>query len=201
MDTKTRTRNDLSRARLANLALGTSALVFAAALSTTAWTQAPAPVDAALVRAVGTWELAITEAEARARMDRGIAQGVDGLPPIVDGIAAGRLRENISLSQRIEIALSPTRIGVRFDNSAYDTAPGETEVYPLTTGSAETIDVVQHITEGRLQQVFTTPQGRRWNTFSISADGNTLNLDVVVQSDRLPAPVRYTLQYRRASTR
>lgn len=179
--------------------LGLAALVLAGALSTSAWTQDPPPVDSEVRRLAGSWELAISDADAQARINRGIDQAVDAMPPIVDMIAAGQLRGRTPISRRIEIALNRIRIMVRFDAATYDTAPGMPDTCPMVGNPGETVQVVQHVVDGDLQQVFTTPQGRRWNTFVLSEDGESLTFSVVVQSERLPAAMRFSLPYRRVS--
>jgi hypothetical protein len=169
------------------------ALLAAAALTTRAWTQSP-PAATGLA---GTWELAIPDAEAHARIDRAIEHAVAGLPPIIDDIAAGQLRSRTPLSREVDVALTDARIVVTFDNARYDTAPGTSQSVPMAGDPHEMVDVIQQAGAGRLRQTFSTSRGRRFNTFSISEDGATLSLEVSIQSDRLPHELRFILPYRR----
>ncbi|MDQ3034548.1 MAG: hypothetical protein M3Y87_19220 [Myxococcota bacterium] len=120
------------------------------------------------------------------------------MPPLVDSIAAGRLRDRTPVSREIEIAATPERVSVEFDTSQYTTTPGHPRTVRVPGTDGDTMQVVQHFRDGRLEQVFTTPEGRRWSTFTPSADGSTLTLQAVIQSSRLPAPVRFSIPYRRA---
>ncbi len=52
---------------------------------------------------------------------------------------------------------------------------------------------------GRLEQRFQAEDGRRVNLYSVSADGNTLTMNVTITSPRLPSPLTYKLVYNRAS--
>lgn len=166
------------------------------------WQASPArtqdAAEAALAERVsGQWQLAIEQSEARSRIERGIARATANMPPLVDAIAARTLRERTPLSRTLEIDATAARLAVRFDHSFYDTRPGHPRTVPVPEDPSTSMEVVQHFRDGRLEQIFTTSQGRRWNTFTLSEDGRTLTLEAVIQSSRLPAPVRFTIPYRR----
>jgi hypothetical protein len=168
-----------------------------------AWAPATARTqsagDAALVeRITGRWQLAIPESEGRSRIARGIAAATDPMPPLVSSIAARMLRDHTPLSRTVEVAASAERVVVRFDRTSYETRPGHPRDVPVPEDPSETMEVVQHFRDGHLEQVFTTDGGRRWNTFTPSADGATLTMDAVISASQLPADVRFTLPYRRA---
>ena len=48
-------------------------------------------------------------------------------------------------------------------------------------------------------QTFRAEDGSRTNTYSISPDGRTLTMHVVLRSPRLPQPLEYNLVFNRAS--
>lgn len=146
----------------------------------------------------GDWSLAISEDAARASIEAGIAAATAGLPPLVDGVAAGRLRERLTLSPRITLAVTRERIQTRFAHATYDTAPGFPSSVPVPGDPSATMEIVQFVRSGRLEQIFTTDGGRRWSTFTPSADGTRLTLDAVIHSERLSADVRFRIPYRRA---
>jgi hypothetical protein len=50
---------------------------------------------------------------------------------------------------------------------------------------------------GPLKQTFKSEDGERVNTYSVSGDGNTLTMQVAVNSSSLPRPATYALKYRR----
>lgn len=174
------------RAILASF-LGVLALALAGGLA-----RAQAPAD---VPVEGEWRLAISEEEARSRIERGIAAATEGLPPIADGIAARMLRERTPPIERVHVATTPSRIVVQLDQRRYESAPG----MPQSRQSGEDrIQVVQHFREGALEQVFETPRGTRWNTFRVGDGGDTMTLEVVIESSRLPEALRFSLPYRAA---
>jgi hypothetical protein len=146
-------------------------------------------------RVSGEWELAISEDQARAAIDRGIAGATDAMPPLVSSIAAGQLRSRTPAPRRITIAATASQVAVTMENRTFSTAPAVTESSRTTAG--EPLEVTQRFRDEDLEQVFVTPNGTRWNTFVSCDGGASLRMDVVVQSPRLPAPMRFSLPYRR----
>jgi hypothetical protein len=57
--------------------------------------------------------------------------------------------------------------------------------------------VTVELNPSRLTMLMTADKGERINTFELSPDGQTMALHVELSSPRLPAPIRYTLVYRR----
>lgn len=154
--------------------------------------------DAALATALtGTWTLAVSEESARASIEEGIAAAVAGLPPLVDSLAASQLRARLVVSRTVVLSVTEARIAARFPHATFDTVPGVPATVPVPGDTSETMEVVQLLRGGRLEQIFTTPGGRRWSTFTPASDGSRLTLDAVVHSDRLTTDVRFRLPYRR----
>lgn len=172
--------------------LSRAALALSVALACCAGVGAARAQDPQRLTIDGEWTLAISEDAARERIARGIEGATEGMPPLTDAIAARVLRERTPLIRRVRIASTPARIVVDLDHRHYDSAPGVP--YDIQSGD-EQVRVTQHFREGVLEQVFATPRGTRWNTFRLDDHGG-LTIEAVVQSDRLPAPLRFTLPYR-----
>lgn len=173
------------------------------ALCVAAWpglgrTQSGDGWDPALAAALtGEWTLAVSEEAAQASVEAGIAAAVASLPPLVDGMAASQLRARLVVSRTITLTVAADRIQARFVHASFDTAPGMPATVPVPGDSSETMEIVQLLRAGRLEQIFTTAGGRRWSTFTPSEDGARLTLDAVVHSERLPTDVRFRIPYRR----
>jgi hypothetical protein len=116
----------------------------------------------------------------------------------VNGITSRRLREATPVSRAISIAIGDQRIRVAFDDTTFDTRPDDEAHLPVPIDPRSTMRIHQSIRAGALQQVFTTDEGRRWNTLRPSPDGRSLALEVVLRSDALPGDLRYALPYHRA---
>ncbi|AKF10107.1 hypothetical protein [Sandaracinus amylolyticus] len=155
--------------------------------------------DAAVDHAIsGAWSLATREPDARGTIERAIDRAIDGMLPFVRGMAQGELRARTPIDRDVAIDLAPERIEVRLGANAFATAPGRPRRMPVPGYAGETVEVVHLVRGGRLEQIFSTDQGRRWNVFAPSADGQRLTLDVTMSGALLPAPVQYRLEYRRA---
>lgn len=157
----------------------------------------PAP-DTEIARTLeGRWVLAIDRAEAQRRVDGAIGSVTRQMIPIVSSIAARRLRTYNPLAVAVEIAFPGDRIRVRFDDQSFDTRAGYERTVTIPEQDPSRVRVHQAIRGGALMQVFSTHEGRRWNTLSVEEDG-TLAFQVVIRSGRLPTDIRYQLPYRRA---
>lgn len=155
-------------------------------------------VPPALAQALnGEWALATRETDARSLIERAIDRAIDGMLPFVRGAAQGELRARTPVDARIGIELEPERFVVRLGGNAFRTEPGRPQRIAVPGFAGETVEVVQLVRGGRLEQVFSTEQGRRWNVLTPSADGSRLMLDVTMSGTLLPAAVQYRLEYRR----
>jgi len=172
--------------------------VLLAAWPRSAETQAAA-WDATLATTLtGTWTLAVSPGAAQTVIDAGIATAVAGLPPLIDSVAAGQLRDRTPISPRIVLSVTEARIEARFVHATFTSIPGMPARVPVPGSSDETMEMVQLLRDGGLEQIFTSDGGRRWSTLTPTADGTRLSLNAVIHSDRLSADVRFRLPYRRA---
>lgn len=115
---------------------------------------------------------------------------------LVAGIARGRLQKTNPQYERIEIAQDGAQISVKFDQRKPIVMPADGSAVKWTREDKEVFDVTAHNNGAQLEQTFRSEDGQRRNVFSLRADGS-LTLDVTVSSPKLPAPVKYTLNYRR----
>jgi hypothetical protein len=161
-------------------------------------TQAAAWDEALATSLNGTWVLAVSEARARELLEAGITTAISGLPPLVDSVAAGRLRDRTPISPRITLTMTRERIEARFAHATFTSAPGASTRIPVPGDTSTTMEMTQILRDGHFEQIFTTDEGRRWNTLTPTSDGR-MNLDAVVHSERLSNDLRFRIPYRRGS--
>jgi hypothetical protein len=114
-------------------------------------------------------------------------------------IARSRLRRTNAYHQRMSIDLSAGRVSMRFDDGQVIDSPLSGEVIRWRRDDGEVLDLSTRWQGARLVQSFTADDGGRVNTYTLSEDGRTLTMHVVVSSPRLPAPLEYDLVYSRAA--
>jgi len=130
-------------------------------------------------------------------IEAGIDHAVSGLFFLVRGIAHGRIAEGNPIFPFIRFAFPPGTIEMYAGNYVVRSPDngGESTVHGLDN---HTNRVTQRFNGlDRLMQVTWNNDGRRQSEYVLSADGHTLLVNILITSDRLPLPVRYTMRYRR----
>ncbi|HEX6939067.1 MAG TPA: hypothetical protein VF158_06615 [Longimicrobiales bacterium] len=112
-------------------------------------------------------------------------------------IARRRLKATNGVPAVIEIAFVADTVAVSFDGRAPVVAPVSGAAVAWTREDGETFAVSARFDGGALRQTFVAGDGVREDVYTLEPGGDTLRLHVTVSSDRLPAPVVYTLVYRR----
>jgi hypothetical protein len=130
-------------------------------------------------------------------IDQAIEAGVAKMNFIKRPIARSRLKKTNPLYQRIEIRQDGARISVRYDEGKPIVMPLDGSAVQWTRDDGEIFDVSARAGATQLQQTFKADDGQRVNEFSLAPDG-ALTLQVTLTSPQLPAPVTYTLSYRRS---
>jgi uncharacterized membrane protein len=176
-------------------------LAFALALPAAAAAMpfpAAAPVLAARMQAsafVGNYTL---NAHASDSVERAIGEAGSHVMFLIRGIARSRMRATNPTYQAVHIAEDASNFAIAFDRRAAVHSPTNGTAVPWTREDGEKLQVSTRVADGKLVQTFVAPDGRRVNTYSLSNDGKTLTMEVVVTSGKLPQPLHYRLVFDRA---
>lgn len=174
----------------ASLALAT----FVPAATAHADEAGDASPTAARDRFAGNFAYGGGAAQDKAREDA-IEKATDSMFFATRGIARGRLKDKTVIRQQIGISFGGGNITTTFSSLPAAVSPENGSPAPYKSGD-DTVQLTQKITpDGKLVQSFTASDGNRTNTYSLSADGKTLTMAVVVTSTKIPQPVRYMLTY------
>lgn len=151
------------------------------------------PVEAdALEPYLGKYRFAGGEAERQSVIDA-IDDVVDDMNVLVRSIARGRLQDSNKIPERVSIAKKGDKMVISFDDRHYEARLDGRPVEVIgITG-----DPLRHrvqIESSSLHESFRGEKGNRDNTFDRS--GDTLRIDVLIRSEKLPKPLRYRLTYR-----
>ena len=170
----------------------------AALLSVVAWPGTAHPqdeYDALRERLDGTWRLDGSVEEAERVRDRAAERAASAFNVFIRGIAGSRLRDGADVSRRITLRFDDERrVHVRFDQSRYASAFGETARVRRPDGT--TLQLTQRARDGNLEQVFQGEGGTRWYVYEPTGT-DTLRVSSTINSDRMPQPMHFALDYRR----
>ncbi len=147
----------------------------------------------------GTYTL---DAAASDDVSKAIEITVKGMGWPGEGIARSRLEKtNLPPYQRvvIQLELRTTDVSITTDKRAPIQTPADGTPTDWTREDKEKFKVSTVLKSGRLEQTFKSKDGQRVNTYSISADGQTLLIHVKVTSNKLPRPLTYKLVYQRTA--
>ncbi len=165
--------------------LGLVALGFLCAAHERAYGQEPS--------VAGVYTLA---SGSQADIEAAIESAIEKMSFIKRPIARGRLKKTNSAYGRIAISRSSSQIEVQFDQRAPVRMPADGTAIKWTREDGEVFDVSADWQASSLVQMFKAEDGERVNTYRLDA-ADRLALQVSVSSAQLPAPVTYTLIYRR----
>ena len=112
-------------------------------------------------------------------------------------VVRARLRKTNPAYQRVVINYTQRLVSITFDQRHPVESPADGTPVQWTREDGERFDLSTQWQNGMLTQKFKGEGEERTNTFTVSADGRTLMLNVVVRSPRLR--LVYKLAYQRAS--
>jgi hypothetical protein len=184
--------------RSSSLALTIVALVLAVAPPASTQTDAGATArseDELRRLYTGAWMLTVSHATGQAAIDRGIERAVTEMNYFVQSLARSQMRDQTPVNDRIDIAFPDGQITIGFDQRfTYTTQPGIAQDFDLPDGTH--VNVRQYFRDGHLEQYFEHSLGRRWNVYTLSADGHTMTVRATQQGPMMPAPMSFALEYR-----
>lgn len=126
-----------------------------------------------------------------------IEQAIARMNFITRPVARGRLTRTNEPYRAITIRQSGEEISIITDDRAPIVARPDGNPARWQREDGEELDLTTRWDGPMLEQTFVAEDGQRRNVYSLAPDGDTLELDVTVTSPRLPAPLTYTLRYRR----
>lgn len=149
---------------------------------------------------VGTFVYTSSAEHAQAIAMRAAEPRIEALPFLAHGIARSRLRERLPLPNRITVSADGDRVHlIHTGNRALDIESALDRSFLYRNEEGEEVRAVQRIHHGRLEQILRGPDGTMRFVLSSQAPDAPVYLYVTVESERLDAPIRYRLEFRRQS--
>ena len=118
---------------------------------------------------------------------------------LTQDIARERLKKLNPAYREVAITSSPNEISVTVDNQPPLRAPAKGAPVAWVGPDGRKLNVSMQMAGQRLEQTFTSPEGRRVNDYTLSPDGRTLTMQVSETSTRLSQTITYKQVYRRVS--
>lgn len=130
---------------------------------------------------------------------KAIEATVKGMHFLAKPVARKRLRKTNARYQRIIISCAQAEVSIATDQGAPLRTPVNGTPVEWAREDGEKLKVSTIWEGGKLKRTFEGKDGQRVNLYSVSADGNTLTVQVSVTSPRLPRPLTYKMVYKRAA--
>jgi hypothetical protein len=114
-------------------------------------------------------------------------------------IARERLKKLNPAYRQVAITSSPNEISVTVDNQMPLRTPAKGAPVAWVGPDGGKVNASMQLAGRRLEQTFTSADGRRVNDYTLSPDGRTLTMHVRETSPRLSQTIAYKQVYRRVS--
>ena len=128
-----------------------------------------------------------------------IEDAVGKLNFLTRDIARERLKKLNPAYRQVAITSSSNEISVTVDNQPPLRSPAKGAPVAWVGPDGGKVNVSLQLAGQRLEQTFTSADGRRVNDYTLSPDGRTLTMQVRETSPRLPQGITYKQVYRRVS--
>lgn len=142
----------------------------------------------------GTFVLTQPEAQAQQGVNRSIEEAANHVGFFERGFVRSKLRDKNPVRSPVRTEIHGDRLAVTYGQDRYETVQGQTQT---VNALGEAVQLRQYARGNQIFQNFRSKDGNKAIVMTFRPDGR-MDMDVTVTSGRLPQPLRYRLQYRRA---
>lgn len=147
----------------------------------------------------GTWEGVRPKDEMRDEVNDKINDTVSKLNFVLRPFARSKLKEATKLCDEVTFDFQGPALAIACDDRPVATAPINQGQSTYTNEEGNRYVLVNKVGDRQVLQVFADENGRRSNRYTVSPDGQTMEMEVTIDSDQLPEPLVFTREFRRAS--
>jgi hypothetical protein len=183
-----------ARRPLALTLLAVAALLLALVPSRARTQPTPHPV---IARFAGTYENRSPDA-GRAIIKEAIDSGTRSMRRVRRNVARRRLRAVNPPVPGVTIRPDGAGLRIRYEESRENRTPRLGVFAENRAADGGEVDVKHLVVGGLLHEVYRERQGGAVNVFELSEDRRRLLLHVTIESDQLPGPIRYSLEFARS---
>lgn len=142
----------------------------------------------------GVWRFAGGDAERRA-FEAAVQRAVQGMGWIIEGMAAGRIRDSSPIPDTITIRVQNNQIEYIGVRGRLIRSPADGTTIQTTNAQGEPISLSTRINGNQMVRNGSRSEGTRREVLTVN--GNTLVIEGTVSASRLPRPLVYRLTFRR----
>lgn len=142
----------------------------------------------------GHWAFDGSDGHAMAIVERAFTPGLRTLPELFRGLALDRIRQSMVPPSRVVVRLTGSRVHVTLRTDREIVIDGELGAIARTRGVEGDTRVSTRLRSGWLEVRY-EGEGDMQQLFSTEQDGSRMHIDYTIESERLPEPVRYRLDY------
>jgi hypothetical protein len=176
------------------------AMWLSAAVGLALWTTAGAASSRTRVSEAELWDRFTGDwqgsAGAAKVVEKAVHEATETMSIFTRGTARGRLMQRNAAPARIRMQRKEALFILEFAGSPAQGLP--ISGAPVQQGDRTLRVQLEDGPRGALRHTGETPDGKRENVFRIGSGPDVMTMDVTVTSPRLPAPVRYALEFTRA---
>ncbi|AKF04306.1 hypothetical protein [Sandaracinus amylolyticus] len=143
----------------------------------------------------GTWVLDGDPARAARTIEAAFAPSIATLPELLQGFARDRIRSSMQPPRRVLVTIDGSRVRVTLESQRTTVVDGALGASARVTGVEDGTRVTPRLQGGWLELLYEGEGSVLQQLCSTEPDGARMHLDFTVVSARLPAPVRYRLDY------
>jgi hypothetical protein len=143
----------------------------------------------------GNWRYDGRDAQAMAIVEAAFAPGINTLPELFRGFARDRIRGSMVPPSRATVELTGAHVRITLQTNRTIVIDGELGRRATTSGVEGDTRVTTGLRGGWLEVRY-TGEGDMQQLFSTERDGSIMHIDYTIESERLPRPVVYRLDYR-----
>jgi hypothetical protein len=129
-------------------------------------------------------------------IETAVEEAVRKMNPLIRGIARRRMLDANRVIPELAFQLGGDPLVASYVGGRVIEAPADGRPVAWKDQYGETIQVSHRLRETTLLQTMAGSKGDRVNRYRFSADGKTMTMSVEIASDKLPAPLRYSIAYR-----
>jgi hypothetical protein len=137
------------------------------------------------------------DAAASDNIEAAITRGTADMNFAIRPLARSRTAKTNPRYERVEIRRSVATVSVQYDARPPLEIPADGRSVAWVREDGATYNVSVQWSASQLVMHFESDTGNRTNTLVLQPDGTTLKFNVKLSSSYLPAPIVYTLTYRR----